>query len=445
MTKKKKQTDPIEQTIETALAPGIFISYNDAWSFVENVQRVVKDIENLIESAPARAARLYETFIAACHEKAEEIDDSSGNFGMVVEDLFCGWLKARQAAGEDREETARLLLAWMQDDPYGFCYHLDREAAKVLDKKGLDAFARQVREKFETVAALGNDEKERFPDHARRQWGEALKTILVAQRNIDDYIALCKKTELGARECKAVADMYRSKRRFDDALAWVERGLVIVRADTRSSSTDHDLSGLRRTILAKLGRAGESLQSAWVEFRGHPSVFRYKELMRYVPAKEKKAWHAKSMEASEKGALDLQIELWLEKKEIDRLVARLRRATDEELEGLSHYRTAEPAARKLERSYPDVAARVYQALCMRIVNAGKSGYYDAALDNLERAKKCYVKSGLETDWEMLVADVRERHYRKKAFMAGFEQIVSGYKEPTFMERAKRRWPGKSKR
>jgi hypothetical protein len=31
-------------------------------------------------------ARLYETFIAACHEKADEIDDSSGSFGMLVED-----------------------------------------------------------------------------------------------------------------------------------------------------------------------------------------------------------------------------------------------------------------------------------------------------------------------------------------------------------------------
>ena len=82
MTKKKKQTDPIEQTIETALAPGTFISYNGAWSFVEDIQRVVKDIDNLIEN-----------------------------------------------------ETAKSLLAWMEDDPCGFCYHLDREAAKVLDKK----------------------------------------------------------------------------------------------------------------------------------------------------------------------------------------------------------------------------------------------------------------------------------------------------------------------
>jgi uncharacterized Zn finger protein len=166
-----------------------------------------------------------------------------------------------------------------------------------------------------------------------------------------------------------------------------------------------------------------------------------------LDAKEKKAWREKAMAVSENGDLSSQIELWPEKKEIDRLVVRLRKATDQELEDLSHYKT-EPLARKLARAHPDIAGRVYRALCMRIVNAGKSKYYDAALDNLEHAKKCYAKAGLETGWRAVVADVRERHYRKKGFMAGFEEIVSGAPkrpEPTFMERAKRRWPRGGKR
>jgi uncharacterized Zn finger protein len=164
-----------------------------------------------------------------------------------------------------------------------------------------------------------------------------------------------------------------------------------------------------------------------------------------VPTKEKKVWYEKAMDVSEKGDLSSQIKLWLEKKEIDRLVSRLRRATDEELEDLSHYKT-EPLARKLERSHPDIVARVYRALCMRIVNAGKSKYYEAALDNIEHAKKCYSKAGLDSDWEAVVDDVRERHFRKKGFMAGFEEIVSGAPkrvEPPFLERAKARWPRKS--
>lgn len=162
--------------------------------------------------------------------------------------------------------------------------------------------------------------------------------------------------------------------------------------------------------------------------------------MRYVPAKEKTAWHQKAMESSEKGSLSSQIELWLEKKELDRLVSRLHRATDKELEDLSHY-TTEPLARKLERAYPGISARVYRALCLRIVGAGKSRYYDAALTSIERAKTCYAKAGLNEDWQALVDEIRVKHSRKRGFMAGFEDIVSGkpkYVVPTFLERAKAR-------
>jgi len=82
---------------------------------------------------------------------------------------------------------------------------------------------------------------------------------------------------------------------------------------------------MERALLAKIGRPEDALQSAWSEFEAHPSTFTYKELMRYVPVNEKKTWHQKAMEASEKGDLTSQIELWLKKKEMDRLVSRLRR------------------------------------------------------------------------------------------------------------------------
>lgn len=442
-SKKRKQTDPLEHAMEAALSPGSFISYNDAWSFVDNVQDVADDIEKIIKKEPERAAHLFETFIAACHEKADEIDDSSGNFGMLVDDLFRGWIEACQAANHDPDKTAKALLCWMEDDPYGFCHDLDREAVKVLDKKGLDAFARRIRSKFESV--LSQDDKDkRFSGYARLRWADVLKTLLAGLRDVDGYIALCEQTEFDTKDCKVIAQIYRRRRRPEDALSWVERGLEIARSDSRSSFEELDLQEMKRALLAKLGRPGDALQSAWSEFEAHPSTFTYKELMRYAPVKEKMAWHQKAMEASEKGDLSSQIELWIEKKENDRLVSRLRRATDEELENLSHYRT-EPLAHKLERSHPDISARVYRALCMRIVNAGKSKYYDAALDNIEHAKKCYAKAGLNADWQALVSDVRERHFRKKGFMAGFEDIVAGapkHVEPPFLERAKARWPRK---
>jgi hypothetical protein len=70
---KRKQIDPLDQAIEAALSPGNFIPYNAAWSFVDDLQDVANDIGRLIKKDPKRAANLYGTFIATCHEKADEV------------------------------------------------------------------------------------------------------------------------------------------------------------------------------------------------------------------------------------------------------------------------------------------------------------------------------------------------------------------------------------
>lgn len=438
--KKRKQIDPLEQAIESVLSPGMFIYHSDAWSLMEDVRDVASEIGKIVKKDPKRAAYLYEIFIAGCHEKAGEIDDSSGDIGILVEELFCGWVQARRTAKDDPGETARLLISWMEDDPYGFCHHLDRAVVNALNKKGLDAFVHQVRSKFESIPAQDDSEKGSH-DYARRRWGEVLKNLLAAQRDAEAYITFCDQTEFLAKDCVAIAKIYLSRRRREDALAWVERGLETAGSDSKQSYEESRLSELKRELLFKLGRREDALQSAWSEFESHPAALTYKELMRYVPAKEKKAWRQKAMETSEKGDLSYQIELWLDNNESDRLVSRMRRTTDEELEGLSHYST-EPLARNLEGSHPDISARVYRALGMRIVNAGKSRYYGAALANIENAKKCYSKAGLDADWQAVVDDVRERHFRKKGFMAGFEDIVAGkpkHVDPPFLERAKARW------
>ena len=53
---------------------------------------------------------LYETFLAGCHAKADELDDSSGSFGQFAQDLICGWIKARQSAGTNPDMIASTLL-----------------------------------------------------------------------------------------------------------------------------------------------------------------------------------------------------------------------------------------------------------------------------------------------------------------------------------------------
>lgn len=89
-----------------------------------------------------------------------------------------------------------------------------------------------------------------------------------------------------------------------------------------------------------------------------------------------------------------------------------------------------------------MAARVWRAQAMRIVDGGKSKYYGATAANLERARKCYMRSGLIAEWEDAVRQIRAAHYRKISFMAAFEPIAAGaghQARPSFLERAKDRW------
>ena len=120
---------------------------------------------------------------------------------------------------------------------------------------------------------------------------------------------------------------------------------------------------------------------------------------------------------------------------------RVRKATDAEIEDLSHDRT-EPAAKRLAPSHPDVAAKVYRALGFRILKAKKTKYYDAALSHFENARRCYERSGLHREWAALVADVRRAHHRKVGFIADFERLAAGHgpsDAPSFLDRARTRW------
>jgi len=448
--KSRHKTDLIEQAIELALNPGSFIPDRACFSFVSDLDQVAAKIATLVASEPSPAVTLYETFLAACHSKVEELDDSSGSFSRFVGDLYCGWIKARQAAEANPDETAARLLSWMDGDDHGFCYHLEKEAAKAFDKAGLVAFVTQVRAKFASAATAGPKAGGTFsdnPDYLRRRWGEVLRTLHAAQNDVAAYIALAEETNLTAQDCHAIATLLIGRRKPEEALGRVGRGIDLDKAAPHGSMAGLDLAKLKRDLLTKLGRGGEALDAAWADYRAHPSKYTYKDLMKYVPKAERHTWHEKAIEAATGTDLSSAMDLLVAAKELDRLADLARQATDNALEGVSHY-TTEPVAKKLEKPYPGLAARLWRAQGMRIINAKKSKYYAAALSNFERAKRCFERAGLDTEWKNTVSQVRVGHHRKSGFMLGFERLAAGVgpsDEPSFLERAKARWSEREQR
>lgn len=444
-SKRARRRDAIEQAMEHALRLGDFIDYGTAWSFITELEEVAEQVNQLLPGESERAIKLYETFIAGCYEKAEEIDDSSGNLGMFVENLFCSWIKARQTAHADGERTAERLLDWMDKDDYGFCYQLEREAVKVLNRDGLSHFTSQVLKRFNNArppSKTPNKEEQKPLNISNRQryWSGVLKTCYAAQRNLAAYIALCEETVLLPIDCEIIAGMLQARRKPEQALEWVERGLDLENRHAIREGTSSKLVEMKRKLLVKLGYSDQALASAWTEFEDFPSKLAYDQLMKYVPKSERAAWHDKAMNASEQADLNFVIDLWLATKEIDRLIRRLQRSTHHELESISHY-AMEPAAKKLARAYPHVAAKAYRALGMRILNSRKSRYYSIALSHFAQVRRCYKRAGDEQAWDKLVEEILQKHRLKSAFIPGFKKLIQGKKthtESSFGERTKRR-------
>jgi len=443
---RRKRTDPLEKTIESALQPGLFIGYRDDWEFVEDLEAVKKEINALVNGGEAdRAVGLFETFIAGCYAKAEELDGSSGNFGTLVGELFCSWIRARQGAQADAEETAETFISWMENDNYGFCYSIDEDVVKAFDRRGLAAFETALRREWIECADESSEGAYR-----RRRAVEILKAICIKRRNAKRYAEICEEAgELAPKDCEVLAEISLRRQKPEEALSWIDQGLELEGQRRWPNRSSYRLPRMRREVLAKLGREAEALASVWAAFCECPSTYSYEELMEYVPQGDRGNWHTKALAELDGARLSARLELLVETKEWERLVAVVEQAGRAELMSLSHY-TMEPAAKGLVKRHPLVAADLYLALGLRIVEAKKSKYYGASHRHLEAARDILLKEGRDGEWDDVVAEVREKHRRKSSFMPGFERLADGHRsgdEPSFLDRARRKWPktrGRSK-
>ncbi len=294
-------SDPVEAAIEEALCPGRYVSEHASFSLVSELESVAARIAG---AAPERAARLYETFIAACYEKADEVDDSSGFFGTFGGSLFSRWVTARQAASADPADTVARLLAWMAKDQYGFWSHVEDDIASALDEAGRAACAGHL----ECLLDTGTE-----PAFTRRQLDKLLRAVYIAQRDENAYIALAERSGLTAKDCLAMATILAGKDDPAAALTWTERGLAI--------DTSYDLRAKQRELLIALGRRDEAIRREWSHFIQVPAIYSYQALMELVPETERATWHDKAIEAAiqSDASLSVLLPLLVDTKEVAHL------------------------------------------------------------------------------------------------------------------------------
>jgi hypothetical protein len=419
MSKPSKE-DPLIGEIGSELMPGRFFRRDEVSDLVTKLDGMHRKLEVLVKAGEAtRAVRIYEIMLSGVYAKIEEADDEC-DLAMLFHRLACGWIRARQAADLPCEETISQLLNWMKNDNYGFCYKIEKEVIKALDRKGRQLFIghfQQLVEKALPAPANGSPKAIFDYENDVRLPAISLKDIYQSLCDAPAYAALCGQLGFSPRDCERLAEMEISKKHWPSALEWVEKGIALELTRDWHNESSHSLKELKPEILLHLGRKEDALALAWSEFQAKPGEFTYEDLMRYAPGSEKAAWHERAMAAGAGASIGEFISLCVKAKEWGRLGERVHSAKPSELEALSHYCT-EPAAKALGKRDPLAAAKLYRALGLRILSAGKSRYYDAALDHFEKARNLYCGAGHSTDWDALGGDCAERPFTKKRISGG---------------------------
>lgn len=424
---KNKTKDPLIQKINCALDFESFISYSQAWDFICDLEDVKKKIDELSTNNPARAAYLYEVLLAGCYEKADDIDDSDGDLGMFFEDIFSEWVKARQNAGDAPKKIVNDILKWIEHDDYGFCYEIEKKVAVILKKGPLKIFKQHFMDRFEEAYKPFEKVPPKYIfDYPRDVWNNAnvLKDIFIEKKDVKSYLDLCQRIVVSPKDCEMIAELYISKKKYDAALEMIEKGIEVTSKRDWRNQSSHSLTDLKKIVLSKSNRKEDALSIAWSEFKESPTEYGYEDVMKYVPKKDKKLWHEKTMTEAGKACISGFIDICVKTKEWDVLAKRVLKANDKDLADLSHFTTT-PAAKGLENRNRLASAKLYCNLGLRIVDSKKSKYYRNALEHFKKARDLYVKEKKESMWEQIVEKVNEYHSRKYSFINDFNDLAEG--------------------
>lgn len=443
-TKKVNVVDEVKGTIEYAIDLGRFIDHYDEYAYIEELEEAREYVRGLATDKRyyQAAIELYEYFIACCYEKIEEVHTETA-FHDFVETLFVDWIHAQQAADCDAEETLRLLLKWAEDDGYCLCISAG-DAAKAMDRQGRKIYKQHLLQQFEK--AYTKETKDGPKEFNELSWSARnpasdIKEVYCVTKDANSYVRLCQTLEPSPCDCENIARIFKEKQKYDMALEWTEKGINLEEVRDWHNERSHGLTGLRRELLAKVGRKEEALEAAWRKFQDDPCDMSYEELMEYVPRNQRAQWRKNAVETACCAKLDSGVvRLLFELKELDKLSDLIMKSDEDTLEGLYYYDTVK-IAEKLERSYKPAAARLCLALTMDIVKAGRSKAYHYAIEYCDKLKTLYEKTGQNKEWKKLIDYFRQNHNRKRSFMNSFEEIVDGEKrkdENTLQQRASKR-------
>ena len=248
-----------------------FVDWRESASFAGTINQVVDSLAELLEpDAAAMLVELVEYAIEQVEGVFEQVDDSGGDVGFVVERLGEMHRKACAIAKPDPLALAGRLFHLETTLPFGLCSFDPATYRGALGKTGL----RHYRELAETQwRKLKPSTGDQDFDRRRSAITRIMERLAEAEGNIDELVAIKAKDLSSSYRYLVIAEILAGAKRGDEALQWAERGIGAF-----PNQADNRLRDFLVAAYLKRKRNDEALHLTWVQFGERPGLGTFQKL-----------------------------------------------------------------------------------------------------------------------------------------------------------------------
>ncbi len=413
------------RAIDEAVDCDDFIDYRGAYDYASGIEEALEPIEELLDEGDAsEVIDLAEYALGAVEEAAEQVDDSDGYMGGILERLQEIHLRACERARPDPEELARRLFAWELRSNWGTFYGAADTYSDILGEKGLAVYRQLAETEWAKVPALasGESDSERYPKRFRIT--NIMHTLARKTGDVEDEVAVLKRDLSWAYHYLRVAETYERAGKHDLALEWAERGV-----ETFPERTDARL----RTFLAdeyhRRGRHDDAMTLVWAEFEETKKLEAFENLKSHADrAGNWAAWREKALNSLRQSIAEAKrtgrrsawaayaqpdhselVRIFLSEEDYE---AAWREAVEG---GCSNGLWMQLAAER-GKDHPEDALPVYRRQVESALQSANNDSYRKATEHLKKIRNLMKRLDRSSDFAAYLSGVRKTHKRKRNFM-----------------------------
>jgi uncharacterized Zn finger protein len=398
-----------------------FVEYREVHAWAEKIERILEQIEALIQSGRADLVlRLLDYFYARMDDALNNMDDSDGQGGAVYAKACEIHLSACRASKPEPVALARELFGREVDSDWDFFHGASETYADVLGDAGLAEYRRLANEAWRTIKPLRAGGRRAHDDQfsARYRLGAVLESFAARDGDVDARIAIRTMDLSTAYDYLEIARLCLDHGREADGLKWAEEGLWQF-----EDQPDQRLVFFLADLYRRIGRENDADELLWQTFDRLPSSELYLRL-KNAAGPGKAALDAvgdrviallwRKLDKSEGKAR------WSSPRELLLQVLMAEKRLAEAWEVVRGHGGNEPQlmdlAKASESSHPDAALSVYAQSVERLVGLGGQANYEQASKVIVRMQSIRNCLGTSADHAVYLADFMKRHKAKRNMM-----------------------------